>query len=276
MLIPWLSLDPARAADTALKRNPAAAPSAPLPSLDPVYRLKIADGRQRFVTASEMKSRKLESQLDGMSFLAVCTNDWPPGLVPLFAVERTNRFELRRRPQRGRENSLDPLFFALPPEDEPDAVRIAGRWECNAVRGDNSKAFLAWELTLEGDQIAGRFDQNTEYRFAYLVGGTFRSNRIEFRVEYIMDAYLVTGEWQEGKLAGKWRRTDDDEAGTWVASRDAARVSANKDTLPLYEWRRATDDSRRYALEGEQLEPGWQRSPRPLCRVWRAPAKRSE
>jgi hypothetical protein len=275
--VAWLSTSSILAADAALthsNRGPAS-PAASLP-FEPIHRLKIMDGKQRFATRSEIKAGKLDSQLDGMSFLAVYTNEWPAGLVPVFAVEKPNRFELRRRPPRGHENSSDPLFFALPPEDEPDAARITGRWQCDAVRGDNSKAFLAWELTIDGDHLAGRFDPNTEYRHAYLVGGTFRSNRLELRVEYIMDAYLLVGEWHDGKLKGMWRRADDSEAGTWEASREQARVPSSQDTVPLYEWRRPSDDARRYALTGEPMEPAWERLPRPLCRVWRAPAKGRE
>jgi hypothetical protein len=156
LVMAWLSANPVTAADAALPDRSRAlvspVPKTASPPIEPVYRLKISDGKQRFLTRGEITVGKLESRVDGMSFLAVCTNDWLPGLVPIFAVEKTNRFELRRRPQRGHENSSEPLFFALPPEDEPNATCIAGRWQCDAVRGDNSKAFLAWELTLDGDR----------------------------------------------------------------------------------------------------------------------------
>ena len=128
-----------------------------------------------------------------VAFLAVCTNDWPAGLVPVFAIERNHRVELRRRPLRGQENACEPLFFALPPEHEPEASKLAGHWDCVAIRGDGSKDFPAWELALEADTVSGRFDQNTQYRYAYIMGGTFRSNRLELRVEHGNDAYRLTG-----------------------------------------------------------------------------------
>jgi hypothetical protein len=59
-----------------------------------------------------------------------------------------------------------------------------------------------------------------------------------------------------------------------IARRSAAPLEQRH--RPLYEWRRAADESRRYALEDERFEPEWQRSARPLCRVWRAPVKSAE
>lgn len=259
-------------ADATSVKSPRAASELDSLPLQPVYRVKAVDGKKRFATPTEFDFKKL--QLEGVVFLAVCTNEWPAGLVPVFIVEKTNRFELRRRPALGEENSAEPLFFALPPEDEPDASKLVGRWKCQAIRGDGSKAYLAWELAIEADKVSGRFDQNTDYRVAFIAGGTFRSNRLELRVEYFNDAYLLTGEWRDGKLKGPWRHLENSERGTWEASRAESRFPASKEIVPLYEWRRPSDDTRRYALEGERIDPGWERSPRPLCQVWRNPGEK--
>jgi hypothetical protein len=246
-----------------------------LPSihLEPVFRLKPVEGSQRLITRLEYDFQKLQSELEGMAFRAVRTNEWLPGLVPLFAIEGEDGFELRRLPARGRENESEPLFFALPPEEEPAAVKIAGHWQCVATRGD-FKDYFAWELAIESEKVAGRFDQYTEFRYAYLTDGSFRSNRLEVRVQYLQDAYLLEGDWKEGKLSGTWRREDDSERGTWEARRPLLKASF-PESVPLYEWRRASDGKRRYALEGETMAPGWDRSPHPLCRVWRARGKES-
>ena len=219
---------------------------------------------------------KLEARLDGAAFLAVCTNEWPAGLVPVFAVEKPGRIELRRVPPRGLENDSEPLFLALPPENEPDAAKVAGRWICRATRGDGSEPYLGWDLAIDGERVAGRFDQSSEYRFAYIAGGTFRSNQLELRVEYTMSVYTLLGEWREGRLKGLWQHSDGSEHGTWEASREPAQIPSSAGAVALYEWRRASDDARRYALEGETLENGWKRAPQPLCRVWRAPAPKRQ
>jgi hypothetical protein len=189
-----------------------------------------------------------------------------PGLVPIFGVEKTNHFELRRRPARGQEDSTEPLFFAVPLEDEPEGLAIAGRWEVNAIRGD-SRVNLALELTTETNAVAGRFDQYSEYRFAYLAGGTFVSNALHLRVEYTSDVYLLSALLSHGKLTGDWRRDDLSEVGTWKASRGPAMLARATNTVRLYEWRRGHE--RRYAVDGESLPSDWKRSPRPLARVWK-------
>lgn len=230
--------------------------------LQPVYRLK-----DRLITSEDFEFSKLKPE--GVAFHAVVTNTWPAGLVPIFAVELTNHVELRRRPRRGKENATEPLFFALPTFDEADAARIAGRWELEAVRFSGSKEYPVWELSVEGEQVSGRFDQNTDYRFAYLMGGTFRSNALELRVEYINDAYVIQGIWHDGRLKGRWRRADDSEEGPWEATRPAARLPANTNAINLYEWR--SGDARRYLTEKERLGGEWTRAARPLCRVWLIP-----
>ena len=113
----------------------------PLP-LEPVFQIREAGGKHRLVTRQELGFEKLIPRLGAPVFLAVVTNGWPTGLVPVFAVEKANGVELRRRGLAGEENTSEPLFFALPPEDEPDAAKVAGRWECRAVRNADSRNFL--------------------------------------------------------------------------------------------------------------------------------------
>lgn len=231
--------------------------------LQPVYRLK-----DKLITTEDFEFRKLKGDIQGVAFHAVVTNTWPSGLVPVFGIQRTNSFELRRRPGRGKENATDPLFFALPPEDEPDAAKLAGRWELEAIRFSGTKEYPVWELAIEADKVSGRFDQNTDYRFAYLMGGTFRSNLLELRVEYINDAYVITGAWHDDKLKGRWRRADDSEEGPWEATRLPAKPFSNKNVANLYEWSRPSTGLRHYSLERDRPGPGWERASRPLCRVW--------
>ena len=253
---------------------PAAEATVAPPMLEPIFRLKAEGVIQRFVTSNELAVAKAKPAVEGIAFLAVCTNEWLPGLVPIFAIEKTNRWELRRLPPRGQENGADPFFFALPPEDEPQAANIAGRWRVDAVRGDRSQAWFAWELAVDAEGVAGRFDPNSDYRVAFINGGTFRSNQFELRVEYIMAFYTLTGNWRGGTLRGDWRHEDGSERGTWEARREPIRLPAGAGTIALYEWRRPRDNARRYGVEGEALEPGWERARRPLCRVWQAPRAR--
>lgn len=251
------------------KLSPQKSLALPLP-LAPVYRFRTDPAKPSLATARQLNPDQARPDLEGIAFRAVLASEWPAGLVPLFLVEKTNRFELRRRPRPGQENYTEALFFALPASEEEEAGKVAGWWDCQATRADGAKEHLAWELTIEGERVAGRFDQNTQYRFAYLMGGTFRSNRLELRVEYGRDAYLLEGRWEGSLLKGRWHKTDEAESGAWQASQPDPPVLPRGDPIALYEWRRSLDGAVRYATETEDLGPEWKRPGRPLCRVWRA------
>ena len=228
--------------------------------LSAIYRLKGG----RFIARDEYEFRKLEPQIEAVAFRGVRTNQWPPGMVAIFQVERTNRYELRRRPLRGQANYTEPLFFAFPLEDEEDAMKLAGHWEGFALRHGGTKDYPAFEFAVEGEQVSGRFDQNTEYRYADIWGGTLRSNRLELRVDYMNEFWFLDGELSGGKIKGTWRRGDNAEKGPWEATRKNAMAPMGQ-LVPLYEWRRG--DARFYGI----TTPGedWMRVERPLCRVWR-------
>jgi hypothetical protein len=201
------------------------------------------------------------------AFVAVVSSSWPTGLVPLFAIENENRFELRRLPARGTEGGADPLFFALPREDEPHATDIAGAWSGAATNAQGAKYFPEWELAVDDDRIAGRFSPRGEYRVAYITGGTFRSNRLELHAEYVQDHYTLSAELRRDELTGTWRQQDNSDHGTWSAAREErGTLPSATNTAALYEWRRG--EERRYAITSPP-GTGWQRGTKPLGRVWK-------
>jgi hypothetical protein len=213
----------------------------------------------------------LRGTLVGSTFQVVRSESWPAGLVPLFGVQEDQQFVLQRLPVPGQAISSEPIFFALPPEDEPRAADIAGHWICTATNVHRPWHEPHWELAIEGERIAGRFSQDGEYRVASISGGTFRSNRFELNVEWINDRYQLTGEWRSNKLSGMWRQIDEEERGVWTAvhSGPVATIPKNAQGMRLYEWHRT--GQRKYSIASKLDEPGWQRAARPLCRVWKKP-----
>ncbi|MFN0067839.1 MAG: hypothetical protein ACKVYV_09405 [Limisphaerales bacterium] len=207
-------------------------------------------------------------------FRAVTVRDarWPAGLVPLFEAGSGDRSGLRRLPPRGRENLTEPLGFILPRADEPDAARLAGWWDIRAVGADGTKRWLGMELAVDGERVAGRLDQLTDYRFAHVTGGSWRTNVLTLGVEYVNDRYELTATWRDGRLSGAWRRTDDSDRGTWEATRTegAPPLPAAAGAVPLFEWQR-TDGTRRYAPEPGPAGEGWTPAQPPLGRVWPPP-----
>lgn len=201
------------------------------------------------------------------AFVAVVSAQWPEGLVPIFPVgHEDGRFELRRVPRQGQDSNAEPLFFALPREDETNAIRIAGKWHCASTNAQRSVHSPDFELAVDGERVGGRFDPMGEYRVAFITGGTFRSNRLELTVEYINDRFFLTGDWRDGMLSGTWRAHDDMDRGKWVATRSQpAPTLPTGRAVALYEWKNAAGQ-RRYSIDEKM--PGWTRESKPLCRVW--------
>ena len=242
------------------------------PQLEPLFFEQDKDGQERIVARAPSAT-----STSAPAFRAVVSSDWPAGLVPVFAVVDGASFQLRRLPSAGQETSTEPLFFALPPQDEPHAASIAGRWSCVSTNARGGRNYPQWELAVDGERLAGRFAPDGEYRVAFITGGTFRSNRFELNAEYGHDRYVLAGRWRNGNLAGTWRQTDQDEHGVWEATRPEPPPPFPQGTnlVALYEWRRGNE--RRYSTE-TNLSAGWQRAARPLCRVWRRaePRKNAE
>lgn len=230
--------------------------------METVFRAQKAGG-ERYLTPKQMD---FAGQNLAAAFRAIITNIWQPGLVPVFLVERNGQFELRRLPPRGQENITEPFFFALAAEGDASATAIAGRWKCEAKRGDGVVAYADFEVAVQGTNVAARFDQNTEYRFAFITKGSFVLNRLELRIEYIADHYIMTGMLENGRLTGTWRHTEDKESGAWHAERDLPTFATSAVATDLYEWKSA-NGSVQYRLAGEAV-PGAIRADRPVCRVW--------
>jgi len=238
--------------------------------LVPVYRTENESGER--LTMEDAPGPEA-GRTDAPAFYAVASREWLPGLVPLFSIEKSGRFELRRRPRPAHENFTEPFVFVLPPESEPDASRIAGAWSIEGTRGDGSKIDLGWELSYENGAVVGRFDQAGEYRWASIRAGSFRTNHLELRVEHIAEAYALTGTLRDGFLQGTWKHLGETEEGQWEARRSGTPIRWAGSTAHLYEWTSTATGRKRYTTMPENAPSlEWIRSPQPLGRVWTSAA----
>lgn len=206
---------------------------------------------------------------------AVSSGTWPAGLVAVFGFERRGVYQLSRRPKPGWENLLDPIFFALPRTAETNAHALTGGWAVTAIHDGGHSDEFRWELTTDGEQVSGRLDPNTDYRFATLSGGTWTGNHLQLKVDYINDHFEMSGQLADGVLSGHWHRTDDGDGGEWIARRSALIpkvITDQRSTAPLYEWAFRSTGEKQYSLDSVGVDPGWRRTDDPICRVWVTPA----
>lgn len=199
-------------------------------------------------------------------FFAVTSHTWPSGLIPIYQTrQKDGTMQLTRRLTHGRENFVEPLFFALPLKKESHVAEISGRWSCEATHRDGNIDFMHWEITLIENAIVGRFDQDTDYRFAWLMEGHFNDPFIQLKAEYIDAKYELTGKLSKGQLEGTWRHLEDDDGGTWLAKPVDSVMSFDPtlNTVPLFVIKNGQSNQPLWQIGGEKPDTG-----SALCRIW--------
>lgn len=229
--------------------------------------------------AREGRHRLSSTQAPGSRVIAEVL---PPGSerrgsVALFDVFARGRAELRRLPAQGREDDATPLCRILERGNhDPATPEVDGRWRVVSRGSDGAVNRLTWEWWGDGRELAGRFDPDTDYRFAQLARGIHDGRRVAFLVHYIQDRYEVTGVATAGGWAGSWRKVGEDGHGTWNAER-ASPEEANahapsrqrEPAVALRRWIKKSDGSAWHGLEGE-VPPGdgWELDAE-LGRAWK-------
>jgi hypothetical protein len=153
------------------------------------------------------------------AFRAFVSRKGVAGCVPVYRVPHGEVFELRRTPPRGLEADADPVFHAWPASDERDSARVSGRWEVRAVRADGSRLRFGMDLGAVRGRLVGRFDPDTDYRFARIPSGTWDGDALNLEVHHIQDRFEIRVRVEGERLTGRWRHEDGSEQGEWTAER---------------------------------------------------------
>ena len=199
-------------------------------------------------------------------FFAVSSHSWPTGLAPIYQTrQKDGTMKLTRRLTHGRENFVEPLFFALPLKEESHVAEISGRWSCEATHLDGSVDFLHWEITLVENSIVGRFDQYTDYRFAWFMEGQFSDPDVQLNAEYIDAKYQLIGKLSKGQFEGTWRHLEGGDGGTWRAEpvNPVTSFDPPLNTAPLYVITHEKHNQQTWQVGGEKPDHGTA-----LCLVW--------
>ena len=233
--------------------------------LGPIFRIENEKGAETYQTFS--KRENIESQI--IAFRAIVSRRWPSGMVPIFLVKKKQGIALQRFPPGGQEGLIEPLFFGLLPQGEETNRDLLGRWECIAIHDDGAKEYFSWDFTLQGSDLVGRFDIDTDFRFASIMKGRFLKNQIRLDVQYIEASYHLEGLIERGNLKGDWSRTDEEGEGTWEAHRPEMPPRLPKAGL-CHLWAfNKEGHSEVYRVEGHSIGSDWVRGDQPICQVWR-------
>lgn len=233
--------------------------------LRPIFRLESEKGAELYQNFSTLETNG--DQI--LAFRAFVSRRWPSGLVPVYLVKKKERMALQRFPPRGQEGLIEPLFFALPTKGEDTNRNLLGRWECIATHEDGAEEYFAWDLTLRGSDLVGRFDVDTDFRFASILRGHFLKNQVRFDIQYIEAKYRLEGSLEQGDLEGEWSRVDEDGMGTWKALRPELPPPLPKGGL-CHLWAFKKEGFPEiYRVEGQSIDSDWVREDQPICQVWR-------
>lgn len=241
----------------------------------PVYELESGPAQAELALRENVEANNHWDRVRACRFFAWSPNRRRAGLVPIYALGRGMEFRLSPRPREGEEAWALPLFYALAPEQNPDALPLDGAWRCVGDMPSGTKHDYGWELRTEGTRVAGRFDPDSVFRVANIEGGTFRDQDLELQITHAGARYAVKGRVRDGKMDGTWKRLDEDESGTWsgTAVDRHPRPAPNASVAPLFEYLHKPTGRRTYRIDADWKEPGWQRSAQPLCRVLRNPQR---
>lgn len=206
-------------------------------------------------------------------FRAVVSRFAVAGCVPVYLVRREAGVELRRTPPAGLEADADPEFHAWPASDEPASAEVCGRWDVLAVRADGGRQRFPLDLGAVRGRLLGRFDPDTDYRFARVMGGTADRSEVTLEVVHIQDRFEVRARREGERLVGRWRNVDGSEEGAWEAVRrpgPTSAVPADAERVDLLGWT-APDGRRTWRPRDRPPGAGWTPDREPLCRVLRLP-----
>lgn len=238
--------------------------------IEPLFDTTLTNGSHVFLTAVQKMFPAYRVLPQKETFHAVVTRSWVAGLIPVFENEQNGEHLLSRLPPTGQEHLVEPIFFALPPSDDPLVRAIVGRWQINATHSDGNSRQFAWELTAQGENVVGRFDPDSDYRFALITSGRWKTNTIELMIAYVGEIYSVSGQLNDLTLSGVWKQVGGDKQGTWTGRRtDAPTLPISEILAPrnLYEWRLPTATTIRYGTKAPDDEMGWRRG-EVICQVW--------
>jgi len=105
---------------------------------------------------------------------------------------------------------LAALNLAAAKESKPG--KLTGSWEGMATSTQQGEFAITMELEQNGEEVTGSL--SAPEGTAEISSGTFKKNKLEFRLDAPEATYTVTGNLRKGELSGVWS-SDAGDKGTW-------------------------------------------------------------
>ncbi|HVP07365.1 MAG TPA: hypothetical protein VMS71_05935 [Candidatus Acidoferrum sp.] len=225
----------------------------------PVYRVKDAQGRSRYLMRAAVDSLNGWGSIEQLSFFAIPSNRISEQVIPIYS--QTDKDGDRLTTQAPAGGADHPAFFALTAESLAAADPISGVWECVATLSDGSRDSVQFDLTLKGDAVVGQG----------VTKGVYRDGKLDLEMKAY--GFMLDGSLSEGRLVGKLAQQGGNLSGTWVGRRVVSPTDKGSSSAvsSLFEYQVKNTGRRIYSVDASLAGDTLIKSEKPLCRVWRNP-----
>jgi hypothetical protein len=104
--------------------------------------------------------------------------------------------------------------------DKPSQAPLTGTWQCQSHGGSQGDMSFTLDLQQNGEDVTGSV--SSPLGNADIASGSFESNHLRIQINGADTAYILTADYQNGKLVGAWHTTDTAEKGTWEGKKQAS------------------------------------------------------
>lgn len=200
-------------------------------------------------------------QIDTVSFYAMQKDRAVKALIPVFQNDNS---ELQLKT----ESENKPLFYALPANHKFENAFL-GKWETkiNFEAFDNS-----FHLSINNE--SGTYTAKSDKSNFEISNLLLKNDALSLTITHPEGVYTLKGKVLNGYILGNWTKKDSRLTGSWDAIFVGKKWWAqySPDVVSLYEFNNKKTGEFFYVTVTGKLEKDWERSSKPLCKVWVNPS----
>jgi hypothetical protein len=103
--------------------------------------------------------------------------------------------------------------------DKPAEALLTGTWQCQSHGGSRGEMSFTLDLQQNGEDVTGSV--SSPLGDADIASGSFKGHHLRIQINGADTAYILTADYQNGKLLGAWHTTNTGEKGTWEGKKQA-------------------------------------------------------
>ncbi len=225
----------------------------------PVYKVKNDRGND-YRMKNQLDAEGRWGAVESSPFLAFAPDRQPEGTIAIYQSGEA----------LSTETNGDPLFYALPAEPQK-YEQLLGNWECKFTDQVFFTRNIRFQIKRAGESIEVAME-SLGYSASEVIA---TDDSLHMTVGFFNEEHRLAIQVKNGKLSGKWQRKDAEGVGIVDGkSTDYRRYPLQNATLvPLFQYNSRDGKTVVYAIEDAMKNTKLVRAEKPLCRVWRNPAK---